>query len=186
MPNLKFYFSRHIWAACQSLVRMLPLGGVPLPCGLRYLNKPVRGNIPARRRLSRQPLSLEHLVSRWSSITTEVYWVMIISINYYTIRKCCYFQDKIRFFTFLTPQYWYCIGNCIYILYRLLSWILRQGNTISRLRHGIYNKCIPDFHHCLYAFGRRLGFNQRDFTKTSFKHYSITKTPFSILYRKSR
>ena len=26
-----------------------------------------------------------------------------------------YFQDKTRLFTFLTPQSWYCIENCIYI-----------------------------------------------------------------------
>ena len=34
MPNFKFDFSRHKWAVAQSLIRALPLGGVPLPVAL--------------------------------------------------------------------------------------------------------------------------------------------------------
>ena len=40
-----FDFSRHIWSAGQSLVRLSPLGGAPSPCGLTYLSKPARGDI---------------------------------------------------------------------------------------------------------------------------------------------
>ena len=40
MRNLKFDFSRHIYATGQSLVRSLSLGGGPSLCGLMYLSKP--------------------------------------------------------------------------------------------------------------------------------------------------
>ena len=73
MPNLKFDFFRYIRVAGQSLVGALPLGGAPSPCGLTYLIKSARGDIGARRLPRRQPLPLEHLVSRWSSATTEIY-----------------------------------------------------------------------------------------------------------------
>ena len=73
MPNFKFDFSRHICAADQSLVNLPPLGGAPSPCSLTYLSKPARGDIGARRRLPRQPLSLEDFVSRWSSATSKIY-----------------------------------------------------------------------------------------------------------------
>ena len=40
MLNLKFDFSRYKCAVDQSLVRALPLGGAPSPCGLTHLSKP--------------------------------------------------------------------------------------------------------------------------------------------------
>ena len=71
MPNFKFDFSRYIPGADQNLVNAPPLGGVLSPSGLAYLSKPARRDIGARPPL--QLLPLEHLVSRWSSATIEVY-----------------------------------------------------------------------------------------------------------------
>ena len=46
-----------------EIVNAPPLGGAPSPCSLTYLSKSPLGDIGARRRLPRQPLPLEHLVS---------------------------------------------------------------------------------------------------------------------------
>ena len=59
MPNLKLDFSRHIYAADQSVVNARPLGGALSACSLTYLSKSTRGDIGARRLPSRQPLPLK-------------------------------------------------------------------------------------------------------------------------------
>ena len=63
MPNLKFDFSRHICAVGQNRFRALPPDGAPPPSSLTHLSWPEG--------IQRDT----HLVSRWSSATTEVYWV---------------------------------------------------------------------------------------------------------------
>ena len=67
------------------------------------------------------------IVSNYRSLLNFDYFDKLLRLQNVVIFKTT------RFFTFLTPQSWYCIENCMQILYRLLSWILRQDDTISRL-----------------------------------------------------
>ena len=54
--NLKLDFSRHIYAADQSVVNAPPLGGAASPCRLTYLSKLARGDIGAQHISSKAPL----------------------------------------------------------------------------------------------------------------------------------
>ena len=132
MPNLKFDFSHHICVVDQSLVNAPPPGGAPPSPGLMYLSKPACGDIyiGARHRPPRQPLSREHLVSRWSSATTEVYWVnktafvWVWEFNNCLISYSDYFDKLLRLenIKLFSKQYkiLYILNTTILILYRKL------------------------------------------------------------------